>query len=174
MVSLRSLTQITAFKVLQNHAAAQVVVGSRTYTDTNTDIVGGAIKCPGVLSVPSGDSQDNGICCVGGNVSTCDGWPLCAATASRTPVSCATKIPVSATDYSSLVESASSKYLDAEGNAKPSSTADGTTAKSTSEGTTGSSGEAKETEDSGSAAVGLTAPWAAGMVGGVLAFCLAL
>ena len=88
-------------------------------------------------------------------------------------MSCATNIPVSATDYSALVESASSKYLDSNGKAKPSSTAD-TTAKSTGETTSGSSGEAKETGDSDSAAVGLTVPLAASLMGGVLAFCLTL
>ena len=88
-------------------------------------------------------------------------------------MSCATNIPVSATDYSSLVESASSKYLDSNGKAKPSSTAN-TTTKSTGESTSGSSGQAKETGDGDSAAVGLTVPLAATLVGGALAFCLVL
>ena len=161
-----------AFAVLQNHAAAQGVISG--ITNSGADIINtAAIKCPGILSVSSGDSQDNGVCCIGGNPSTCDGWPLCAATASRTPVSCATNIPVSATDYSSLVESASSKYLDGNGKAKASTTADAT-AKSTGESTTGSSGEAKETGDGDSGAVGLNVPLAASLMGGILAFCLTL
>ncbi|KAI8716039.1 hypothetical protein NCS52_00896500 [Fusarium sp. LHS14.1] len=82
-------------------------------------------KCPGVLQV-TGDND--GHCCVGGtlNLSTCKGWPLCSGRQTAAPeptsISCATKIPLTASDYSSLIESASSRYLKASDEAEPSST----------------------------------------------------
>lgn len=66
--------------------------------------------CPGVLN-------DNTECCVGGKIppltlSSCAGWPICTGpvtvTTTSQPISCATIIPLSASDYSSLVASASS------------------------------------------------------------------
>jgi hypothetical protein len=71
-------------------------------------------------------AKDEGYCCVGGdlNLSTCEDWPLCISPLTAKPdtisMSCATKIPIMASDYNSLVESASSKYLRDRGGTEPS------------------------------------------------------
>ncbi|KAJ4248421.1 hypothetical protein NW762_012758 [Fusarium torreyae] len=184
MLPLRPLSQITAFLALlrQTSAGYTFVLGDETITGSGSSIDGNEIgtKCPGILSI-TGNNND-GFCCVGGNPSTCKGWPLCASTASVTPVSCATKIPISASDYTALIESASSKYLDG-GDAKPSSTADSTMATATSEttsdeegtdATSASAGQASSTGDSGNDANDLKAPLMAGIAVGALALCLAL
>jgi hypothetical protein len=80
--------------------------------------------CPGVLHAGSvnGGSETSG-CCVGGTlppvvVSSCPGWPLCTgpATTSQSygPLSCATNIPYTASNYDELISSAS-KSLEASG-----------------------------------------------------------
>jgi hypothetical protein len=87
--------------------------------------------CPGTLTVfnpganfnSQTDFDSQAVCCVGGEnnnadsaVSFCPGFPFCSGTAMETPVSvktmtppsCVTKIPVSASDYTSLVVGAAS------------------------------------------------------------------
>ncbi|KAF2099001.1 hypothetical protein NA57DRAFT_56631 [Rhizodiscina lignyota] len=70
--------------------------------------------CPGVFHVEASDSS---ACCVGGTlapvvVSSCPGWPQCTGPATTSqehkPLSCATDIPFTASDYSQQVASASS------------------------------------------------------------------
>ena len=70
-------------------------------------------NCPGVLYVASSDSS---ACCVGGTIqpltlSDCDGWPVCqgpvTVTQTSEPLSCATVIPVTDSNYDSLISSAS-------------------------------------------------------------------
>ncbi|KAM0546729.1 hypothetical protein ACHAPJ_010657 [Fusarium lateritium] len=181
MLLLRSLPQVAAFLALLGQASTQIVIGGSTISADASGNIG--TKCPGILSI-TGNNND-GFCCVGGNLSTCKGWPLCASTATVTPVSCATKIPVSASDYTALIESASSKYLggDSNGDAKPSSTADSTMATATSDTTSGeegtdatsaSAGQTKATDDSDNGVSGLKAPLMAGIAGGVLALGLVL
>ncbi|KAF4973487.1 hypothetical protein FSARC_221 [Fusarium sarcochroum] len=181
MLSLRSLFQITAFLAFHSQSSAQIVIGGETISADGSGNVG--TKCPGILSITGNNNA--GFCCVGGNLSTCKGWPICEATATAESVSCATKIPLSATDYTALIESASSKYLgsNSNGDAMPSSTADSTMATATSkttsdedgtDATSASSGQAKETGDSDNGARGLKAPLVAGIAGGVLALCFAL
>ncbi|KAM0350555.1 hypothetical protein ACHAPU_003038 [Fusarium lateritium] len=78
-----------------------------TFNGDNMD----SLKCPGVLSMTG---NNEGYCCVGGelDLSTCAGWPICTgSTREPRPVTCATKIPITAKDYSDQVQSASSKYL---------------------------------------------------------------
>ncbi|KAF7557371.1 hypothetical protein G7Z17_g681 [Cylindrodendrum hubeiense] len=76
--------------------------------------VAAAVNCPGVL--------DNDTCCVGGQLtlSNCPGWPICTGPTSFDPatttLTCATQIATSVDDYSEVVASASSKYLDSNGN----------------------------------------------------------
>ncbi|KAF4450456.1 hypothetical protein F53441_6455 [Fusarium austroafricanum] len=68
-------------------------------------------NCPGVLH---NDGNNTPYCCIGGrlDLSTCPGWPICTGpTREPKPLSCFTEIPFSATDYNSLVKSASSKFL---------------------------------------------------------------
>ncbi|KAL2669826.1 hypothetical protein Neosp_015271 [[Neocosmospora] mangrovei] len=125
-------------------ADAVIIVNGVTLTgDTqagsgNNRLVGK--KCPGVLQVNGGNDAH---CCVGGtlNLSTCEGWPLCrgpqTAAPEPTSISCAAKIPLTANDYSSLVESASSRYLKASGKADPSSTGESSMPSATSTEETG-------------------------------------
>lgn len=97
--------------------------------------------CPGSIQGNGGGVDDN-YCCVGGSaqVSNCPGWPICsgAPTTTAKPVSCATKITLTDSDYFELVSSASSKYLDGNGSIKASATAtsEGNEAQATQSGKT--------------------------------------
>ncbi|OBS24631.1 hypothetical protein FPOA_05171 [Fusarium poae] len=75
---------------------------------------GGNFNCPGVLR--NGDDNDkNAYCCVGGelDLSTCQGWPICTGSSWKPkPLTCATTVPISATDYNAQIKSARSKYLE--------------------------------------------------------------
>ncbi|KAF4974627.1 hypothetical protein FZEAL_8486 [Fusarium zealandicum] len=122
----------------------------RVIAQTNFDQDSVGTTCPGVLAV-TGDND--GYCCVGGelNLSTCEGWPICRGPQTEAPettsMSCATKIALSESDYTSLVESASSRYLGKSGNAMPQSTGDSAMPKSTS--TEDDNDEPTSTEDDG-------------------------
>ncbi|KAI8676068.1 hypothetical protein NCS57_00510200 [Fusarium keratoplasticum] len=149
-------------------------------------------KCPGVLQV-TGDND--GHCCVGGtlNLSTCKGWPLCSGRQTAAPeptsISCATKIPLTASDYSSLIESASSRYLKASGEAEPSSTGESSMPLATSteetdtEGTStegandqeGSTSSGASPAETGNGSIMEKVPGLmAGVVGGVLALWMSM
>ncbi|KAH7002724.1 hypothetical protein EDB82DRAFT_241 [Fusarium venenatum] len=135
----------------QSMADTVVMVNGVTFTGDaqaesgNNRLVG--TKCPGVLQV-TGDNDDH--CCVGGtlNLSTCEGWPLCSgphtAAPEPTSISCATKIPLTANNYSSLIESASSRYLKASGEAEPSSTGESSMPSATSTKKTDTEGTSTE------------------------------
>lgn len=76
------------------------------------------IFCPGVLQdVRITDSATDGSCCVGGELtlSNCLGWPICTGPTSFNPgtttLSCATVIPLSASDYRQLISSASVSFF---------------------------------------------------------------
>lgn len=149
-------------------------------------------KCPGVLQA-TGDNDAH--CCVGGtlNLSTCEGWPLCrgrqTAAPEPTSISCAAKIPLTANDYSSLIESASSRYLKASGQAEPSSTGESSMPSATSteetetEGTStegandqeGSTSSGASPAETGNGAVIEKVPGLmAGVVGSVLALWMSM
>ncbi|KAM0234369.1 hypothetical protein ACHAP5_010091 [Fusarium lateritium] len=110
---------------------ASLLQSTSAQTTTFEGSSNNGIKCPGVLQASGRDSD--GTCCVGGklDLSTCEGWPICTgSTREPKPLSCATRIPVSAKDYSSIIESASSKYLQgseasATDDSKPSATSTG-------------------------------------------------
>ncbi|KAF2672239.1 hypothetical protein BT63DRAFT_452743 [Microthyrium microscopicum] len=70
-------------------------------------------SCPGVYNI-AGPAQTG--CCVGATpqsvvLSTCPGWPICTGpattTVTRTPLACATYIPLTADNYYGLISSAS-------------------------------------------------------------------
>ncbi|KAJ4015538.1 hypothetical protein NW752_006999 [Fusarium irregulare] len=183
MPSFQSLLQTTAFLTLHGQVSAQIVIGGTTITDHGGGISGHFVgtKCPGILSMNGG--KDKAFCCVGGNLSTCEGWPLCEGSATTT-VSCATEIPVTATDYTALIESASSKYLGSgsDQDAEPSATVDSAMATATSEttseekgtdATSVSAGQATATEDNDNGAMGLKARLVVGIAGGAIWLCFA-
>ena len=144
-------------------AAGAAIVGTQT--------------CPGSIEGSGTGTQDN-YCCVGGNVtvSVCAGWPICTGPttvdlATRTPT-CATTVPLTASNYDAQVSSASSKYLDKDGkitasagggsgsNSGPTATGTGVTA----------TGQDSATSTSNSGAGVTAAAMLAPIYGGVLAY----
>ncbi|KAF4993173.1 hypothetical protein FGRMN_6658 [Fusarium graminum] len=168
------LTAISLASVMQCTLAQTTINGSGMGGTDN-------LKCPGVLSM-TGNNQ--GYCCVGGelDLSTCAGWPICTgSTREPRPVTCATKIPITAKDYSKQVQSASSKYLQgSEASATDSmasvtdsmasaTSADGNDKPMTTE--TNSAASASETDNSSNTNMpGLMG----GVVGGILAIWMVL
>ncbi|KAJ4118929.1 hypothetical protein NW768_010671 [Fusarium equiseti] len=132
---------------------------------------GGSFNCPGVLRNDNGN-DGKAYCCVGGelDLSTCEGWPICTGSSwSAKPVSCATTVPVTATDYGAQIRSARSKYLQDD---EPTITSDSVSS-ATSDGSQAAAVSATSTavesaaSDSGS---NIIAPGlAGGLVGGLMA-----
>lgn len=107
-------------------------------------------ECPGVIKF-TGSGSDDGYCCVGGDLtlSNCPGWPICTGPTTIDPrsttLSCATTVPLSAADYSSLVSSASDSYYRTKG----SGSADATSTPRPASGVHGGSATATPTRGGG-------------------------
>ncbi|CAJ0542757.1 Ff.00g002380.m01.CDS01 [Fusarium sp. VM40] len=159
------LTALSLASILQSTTALTTTYGGSSNN---------GIKCPGVLQVSGSDSD--GTCCVGGklDLSTCEGWPICTGS-TREPksVSCATRVPVTAKDYSSIIESASSKYLQgseasATDDSMPSATGTGESSKQAASATATNS-DASPSETGNSSVMKMP-----NLVGGVVGSILAL
>ncbi|KAF5661374.1 hypothetical protein FHETE_8436 [Fusarium heterosporum] len=156
------LTAISLASVMQCTLAQATITGDGMDGADN-------LKCPGVLSM-TGNNQ--GYCCVGGelDLSTCAGWPICTgSTREPRPVTCATKIPITAKDYSKQVQSASSKYLQGSEASATDSMASATSAGGNDKPTTtktNSAASASETDNSSNAKMPDSM---GGVIGGILA-----
>ncbi|WZH49739.1 uncharacterized protein QYS62_010948 [Fusarium acuminatum] len=149
-------------------------------TTAQTTIFSGSsnngIKCPGVLQASGSDSD--GTCCVGGklDLSTCEGWPICTGSSwEPKSVSCATRVPVTAKDYSSIIESASSKYLQgseasATHDSKPSVTSTGESRKQAASATNSDAGPS----ETGNSSVMKMPNLVGGLVGSILALWMVM
>ncbi|SPJ88878.1 uncharacterized protein FTOL_12773 [Fusarium torulosum] len=150
---------------------ASILQSTTAQTTTFGDSSNNGVKCPGVLQASGSDND--GTCCVGGklDLSTCEGWPICTGSSWKPKsVSCATRIPVTAKGYTSLIESASSKYLQgseasATDDSKPSATSTGESSKQAAS-ATNSDASPSET---GNSSVMKMPNLVGGMIGSILA-----
>ncbi|KIL87457.1 hypothetical protein FAVG1_09163 [Fusarium avenaceum] len=165
------LTALSLASILQSTTALTTTYGGSSDS---------GIKCPGVLEANGGGSDSDGTCCVGGklDLSTCEGWPICTgSTWEPKSVSCVTRVPVTAKDYSSIIESVSSKYLQgseasATDDSMPSATSTGGSSKQAASATaTNSDASPSET---GNSSVMKMPNLVGGVVGSILALWMAM
>ncbi|KIV97680.1 hypothetical protein PV10_01396 [Exophiala mesophila] len=144
-----------------------------------TEVINGVTvsNCPGAMVVQGTTAT---YCCVGGtgfSMSFCDGFPFCSSTDTVTTTSatslatptCQTTIPLSATNFQQLVESASRSLASASGSASASASAaatpsTGSTASSTGTGTgtgTGTSTGSQAQQTQNAAVQGIKVSFAA-------------
>ncbi|KAL6916856.1 hypothetical protein FSST1_008351 [Fusarium sambucinum] len=140
---------------------------------------GGNFNCPGVLRNNDNNDQKT-YCCVGGelDLSTCQGWPICTGSSwEPKPITCATTIPISATDYNAQIKSARSKYLEDDTLSVTSdSMSSATVDKSGSQqaATASATGAAAESSTTGNGASVVIPGLAGGLVGGLMGLWNAL
>ncbi|RVX70923.1 hypothetical protein B0A52_06080 [Exophiala mesophila] len=121
-----------------------------------TEVINGVTvsNCPGAMVVQGTTAT---YCCVGGtgfSMSFCEGFPFCSSTDTMSTTTsamsiatptCQTTIPLSATNFDQLVESASRSLASASGSASAAATAStGSTASSTG---TGTGSQAQQTQN---------------------------
>ncbi|KAK9444211.1 hypothetical protein VB005_01958 [Metarhizium brunneum] len=92
--------------------SAEVIINGKTMGGGSSS----GVTCPGVLHATANSQGSNTYCCVGGtlNLSNCPGWPACTGPTSFDPksttLSCASTVPLTASDYNARVSSASDSY----------------------------------------------------------------
>ncbi|RGP67763.1 hypothetical protein FSPOR_5953 [Fusarium sporotrichioides] len=178
----------TAVLILFVFGMVSCIRGSSAQTTVFILDDGGNFNCPGVLQNDNGNDK-KAYCCVGGelDLSTCQGWPICTGSSWKPkPITCATTVPVSATDYNAQIRSARSKYLEDEmpsatGDSVSSATTDksGSQQAATTSATGAASGAASSAASSTSAATGngasvMMPSLTGGLIGGLMMLWSAL
>ncbi|CAG1977261.1 unnamed protein product [Fusarium graminearum] len=169
----------TAVHILFVLGMASCIRGTSAQTTVFIVDDGGNFNCPGVLR-NNGNNDKKNYCCVGGelDLSTCEGWPICTGSSWKPkPITCATTVPISATDYNAQIKSARSKYL---GDGMPTVTGDSVSDATVNETgsqqatTASATGAAAESTTTGNGASAVMPSLAGGLMGGLMVLWNAL